>query len=442
MTAGSSSNPFLHNFTIQLNGNKHDNGFYIDPILAGNKHMVVSGTLNIHGVAPSTVHTYLKQSAMSGDTIIKVNSHSGWAVGDSIVIAPSFSAWNEFERRTIQSINADGTLTLDSALTYTHYGDSSNTISNNYGTLDTRARVGHINRNVKIVPGPDAGWGFSVTVYGYKDTNNKTWVGNAEMSGVQIEDGGQMDTVKSPLKFLNVRNGAYKSSITDTSFLGCRANCIYIENSEQISITNNVFYDVWVHGIETHSINDLTISNNIFMGITYRPTVHSTTDVVACVAVFTYPDPKTAKVKVRDNFCQGSSKHGFAFTFVKCGETETNPFANNTAGSCQIGLILNSCGQQCQEFSYAKAYACSIGQITGPPGIKEIYLNQFIMADNGRSVTLKLGASEGGRDHSAYLQNSYVTAISRPNCAYCYGSSATKCSGTHGMRMFTASGNG
>ena len=64
------------------------------------------------------------------------------------------------------------------------------------------------------------------------------------------------------------------------------------------------------------------------------------------------------------------------------------------------------------------------------------------MADNVRGVTLKLGDGEGRHDHSAYLYNSYVTAISRPNCAECYGSSATKCSWIHGMRMFTASANG
>ena len=56
--------------------------------------MVVSGTLDIHGVAPATVHTYLKSTSFSGDSQITVNSASGWAVGDTIVIAPSFSAWN------------------------------------------------------------------------------------------------------------------------------------------------------------------------------------------------------------------------------------------------------------------------------------------------------------------------------------------------------------
>ena len=98
--------------------------------------------------------------------------------------------------------------------------------------------------------------------------------------------------------------------------------------------------------------------------------------------------------------------------------------------------------QICQAFSYAKAFACDIGQICGPPGISTIIFSKFIMADNQRSVTLKLGAAEGFANHTAYLYNSYVTAISRPMCAECYGSAATACSDLQGMRMFTPSANG
>jgi hypothetical protein len=64
------------------------------------------------------------------------------------------------------------------------------------------------------------------------------------------------------------------------------------------------------------------------------------------------------------------------------------------------------------------------------------------MADNGRSVTLKIGSNEGGSNHTAFLHNSYISAISRPGCSICYGSSATICSGLQGVRMFTASANG
>jgi len=68
--------------------------------------------------------------------------------------------------------------------------------------------------------------------------------------------------------------------------------------------------------------------------------------------------------------------------------------------------------------------------------------NQFLMADNGRSITLKIGDSEGRTNHTAFLYNSYISAVSRPTCTECYGSSATVCSGNHGMRMFVPSANG
>jgi hypothetical protein len=65
----------------------------------------------------------------------------------------------------------------------------------------------------------------------------------------------------------------------------------------------------------------------------------------------------------------GSSQHGFAFAHIKCSELEKNPFSNNTAGSAKIGYILNTINEKCQAFSYARAFACQIGQICGPPSI-------------------------------------------------------------------------
>ena len=118
-----------------------------------------------------------------------------------------------------------------------------------------------------------------------------------------------------------------------------------------------------------------------------------------------------------------------------------NPFANNTVGSASIGYILNTNGQQCQLFSYARAYACGKGQISGSPGISKIVFDQFIMADNARAVSLKFGG-KGDIDNTAVLQNSYITAISRPSCAECYLSGAMTCSGNKGARLLTASNNG
>lgn len=79
LTAGSKASPFLHKFTIQVNGNKSDVGQVIDPIVAGNKFFVVTGILNIHGVSPANPITTLAEGAAAGATTIKVNADiSDW----------------------------------------------------------------------------------------------------------------------------------------------------------------------------------------------------------------------------------------------------------------------------------------------------------------------------------------------------------------------------
>lgn len=67
------------------------------------------------------------------------------------------------------------------------------TITNQVGTLDTRAAVGHLTRNIKIRSGTDSGWGFHLLIYGFlDDTILRT--GNAVLSGVEFIEGGQYDT--------------------------------------------------------------------------------------------------------------------------------------------------------------------------------------------------------------------------------------------------------
>jgi hypothetical protein len=157
-------------------------------------------------------------------------------------------------------------VTVSSPLQYTHYGSSTLTIDNNFGTLDTRARVGHVNRNIQFVPGPDAGWGYTVIVYGFLD-GTILRIGSVQLSGVQFVSGGQLDTLNAPLYFLNSINGNYTSSITGTSFLNCKADCIYIQNSHNITINNNVFYKAWVIAIEADVVLGVTITNNLIIGV-------------------------------------------------------------------------------------------------------------------------------------------------------------------------------
>jgi hypothetical protein len=74
--------PFTHKITFQLNGNKKDSGYVIDPFIAGNKMFVVTGSLQLYGLSPATVWTRLSSTAFAGSNSINVLSSSGWNVGD------------------------------------------------------------------------------------------------------------------------------------------------------------------------------------------------------------------------------------------------------------------------------------------------------------------------------------------------------------------------
>jgi hypothetical protein len=94
ISAGSQGNPFLHKFVIQINGQQNSTGYTIDSIISANKFLVVTGSLNLYGNSPSTVTTYLTQSAFNGSSTIHIGASSGWNIGDTIVLSPSFGRWN------------------------------------------------------------------------------------------------------------------------------------------------------------------------------------------------------------------------------------------------------------------------------------------------------------------------------------------------------------
>ena len=78
-------------------------------------------------------------------------------------------------------------------------------------SLDTRARVTHMTRNIRITAGANVDWGFSFVVYRYTvgwDTNNDSISdkfterrGDVELTGVQFINGGQLDSTRSALVF-------------------------------------------------------------------------------------------------------------------------------------------------------------------------------------------------------------------------------------------------
>ena len=91
LTVGNSSSPFTHKFTIQVNGDAMSKYEDVDALVSANKFLVVTGSLVMYGVKPTTTSTYLKQSATKGEKVIYPGASSGWKVGDKLSLSPSFA---------------------------------------------------------------------------------------------------------------------------------------------------------------------------------------------------------------------------------------------------------------------------------------------------------------------------------------------------------------
>jgi hypothetical protein len=194
-------------------------------------------------------------------------------------------------------------------------------------------------------------------------------------------------------------------------------------------------------------MQDYTFTNNVLIGaLTPADMVGSNGSVnVACYFQYQPINFDTDNNVVQNNLCQGSDLNGFIFPFVPCqylGQGSVG-FQNNTAGTCTTGFLVNVVPGACLGFEWVKAYSNTIGFLASPAGPNNMLYQNFILADNGRGMNLRHGfGSFNGDNNTLVLQNSWITAVSRPNCSYCYGWSATDCSNNYAIRMMVTTPNG
>jgi hypothetical protein len=136
----------------------------------------------------------------------------------------------------------------------------------------------------------------------------------------------------------------------------------------------------------------------------------------------------------------GSEGYGFVLPHVLCSQIEEHNLTGNVAGSCNIGFAFNNIGQSCQAFSWITAFSCGVGQIAGPPNTQTLKYDQFLLSDNVRGGTLKFGGIANHLNNTAFLTNSYITAISRVNCSECHPNNL--CTNMIGFQLLTVSENG
>ncbi|KAK4312053.1 hypothetical protein Pmani_016482 [Petrolisthes manimaculis] len=285
LSIGSEEEPFLGQAVIELYGSHKsiELPFYGSKVLA-----VREGGLELHGAHIPITWTHLASPASPGDTSITLKLPVTWNQGDKIVIATTEMRFmkNENEVREIASVSSDGlTVTLTEALEYEHVS-MEQTLGGR--TIQTRAEVGLLTRNVKIrgainadfantIEGCDETWnpgqfatqscydgrfgeeegsdqfGATVMIFG-KEPNQDLVYGRIEY--VEVTEAGQAFQLgRYPLHFHLVGN-------VETSYVrGCAIHRTYnraltIHAANYLTVEHNVVYNNMGHAIFTEDGNE------------------------------------------------------------------------------------------------------------------------------------------------------------------------------------------
>lgn len=192
----------------------------------------------------------------------------------------------------------------------------------------------------------------------------------------------------------------------------CKGVCVGSMNSNGLSFSSNNIFESLGSGISLLNTRQSIFSNNLIIGISSG----------ACVEIEDSVGLEYA-LTVKDNFCLGSAHIGYHLSLIGCQSLEENYFGNNTAGSCGLGYLLKGIdtSDKCQGFSYLRAYACRVGQSANPMYTSELIYQHFILVDNIRGASLNFGDDEDKVEHIGRLEYSFISALSRPTCSYCYG---------------------
>lgn len=102
-------------------------------------------------------------------------------------------------------------------------------------------------------------------------------------------------------------NTTSTSSVSATSFVNCKANCIYVKNSQNVTLNNNILYNAYVFGAQLSQIQSVTFTNNLIIGVSGKPTLPEGSELVACIWVEEYVNALTDNVAIKNNYCMGSA---------------------------------------------------------------------------------------------------------------------------------------
>jgi hypothetical protein len=234
----------------------------------------------------------LAKSVKAGDTTLQVDGAVNWRVGDQIVVTTTDFLPGHSELHQIAAISppSGGTtqIILTEAISYAHNGaqyqipkDAVTSVGLNRKTVETRAAVALLTRNVRIV---SEGPSFNTPLPAANDPSDERYFGGHtiarqgflyfEMKGVelyQMGQGGRM--AHTPVNFYLTRTTPPPSYAQNCSIWDSMNRWIELRGTQGVTLEGNVGYLSIGHG---YSLADGTETHNALVaniGIYARPAV-------------------------------------------------------------------------------------------------------------------------------------------------------------------------
>ena len=381
-------------FTIKLLGDsREDNWAFYAGTQVGNKALVVTGTLSLHGPVKEVTKTRLvanlegyedatavKVAAWGGITAAAGQTDSSScrpAEGDTLAIASSNMDTKGLEFCEVQTVSGNGRIgcsprpfngaaTAESFDNF-HYGAQTSTASD-WGGVDMRAEVTVLSRLIQITAeteytgranytGSDTEpWGCRILVADWLDTGHDLpgaggftpRSGNVSFDYVEVKHCSQKGTWLPALKFEGAKGVVWGSRIEHSAFHTGDGPGVILDRAMNITLNDNAIVNFVEHGLWVKKSVDIWIEKtwihhvippNYYFQDQGGPKMHEYSGWTGC---FTLSEENNRRLVVKDNVASGCWHHGFHFLPRDCTDTQGAAGAAGDQGTWFAGNVAHS----------------------------------------------------------------------------------------------------
>ena len=408
LVVGTKDKPFEADMTFELHGTRADKDVYFHTKMfeGGNKVIANTGNMTMYGKSVDVKATRLSAPAAAGATSITVkDAPSDWKAGDKLGIAPSGRDWEQRDAVTVKNVTGN-TINLNEALTFDHYGAAS-VDADVSGTIDIRAEVVHLSRNIKVVGTNTDGWGAHVVTAHNQDSqflngklNTVTRKGWAIIDHVEFFNCSQYDTDKAAVRFADISGLGtedIRSKVTNSAVHDGLGIGMMVTSAEDIIVDSNVVWFQHIGGIWMKKSDNTTITNNVVAGMGTRYWSGETRLDELALYNFCNKDQNCKDLTVTGNIAAGGQRIGFAIPTL-C-DSSLASYSNNTAHSVEHGswLFSNTLCSGTHYFGNFKAYKTFEQGVMAYQSFGTLEVKNVETLDCGMGVTLM---TSGGRENS------------------------------------------